>query len=114
MFIRISANSIRSALVLAAVLSRCANPAFAQSPAATDAVQPPATGAAVTGSAPVTTPSRSSTENFFTRLAKAYAEDWKELSSSDAGPASRGTPSPVEGPPFPFSDWPSGGSVVIG
>jgi hypothetical protein len=53
------------------------------------------------------------TGGFFQRLAKAYKDDWKQLPSSDAVPAFRSTPSPVEGPPFPFSDWPYGGSVVI-
>jgi hypothetical protein len=53
---------------------------------------------------------------FFGRLVKAYADDWK--GTADAGsapsPARRGTPAPVASPPFPFSDWPYGGSVVIG
>ena len=47
---------------------------------------------------------------------QAYADDWKAAPSgeaSSASPAFRGTPSPVDGPPFPFSDWPYGGSVVI-
>jgi hypothetical protein len=58
--------------------------------------------------------------NLFERFAKAYADDWRSApnavatSSSDAAaPAFRSTPSPVDGPPFPFSDWPYGGSVVI-
>lgn len=57
---------------------------------------------------------------FFQRLFHAYASDWKNSSSSSAaglpGPDSlrRGTPAPVNGPPFPFSDWPYGGSVVLG
>ena len=58
-------------------------------------------------------PARPATGNFFQRLAKAYADDWKSAPSNDAGPKFRGTPSPVDGPPFPFSDWPYGGSVVI-
>jgi len=65
------------------------------------------------GGAIVTPTPAAPTGNFFQRLAKAYSDDWKELPSSDATPAFRSTPSPVEGPPFPFSDWPYGGSVVV-
>jgi hypothetical protein len=52
--------------------------------------------------------------NFFERFARAYADDWKSQ-PADSGPAPkfRGYPSPVNGPPFPFSDWPYGGSPVI-
>jgi Putative beta-barrel porin-2, OmpL-like. bbp2/Carboxypeptidase regulatory-like domain len=52
--------------------------------------------------------------NFFRRIFKAYADDWKGSTSSGADPERRLTPAPVDGPPFPFSDWPYGGSVVIG
>jgi hypothetical protein len=67
-----------------------------------------------TQTAPPTSPSDPA--NFFQRFMKAYADDWKPSPSTaaSAAPAFRGTPSPVEGPPFPFSDWPYGGSVVIG
>jgi hypothetical protein len=51
---------------------------------------------------------------FFHRLVRAYANDWKGTTSSGADPVRRGNPAPVDGPPFPFSDWPYGGSVVIG
>jgi hypothetical protein len=54
--------------------------------------------------------------NFFRRLFQAYAEDWNPR--SNAAPPSeapyRGYPAPVPEPPFPFSVWPYGGSVVIG
>jgi hypothetical protein len=51
---------------------------------------------------------------FFRRFKKAYGDDWK--GTGDPGPEAkrRGFPAPVDGPPFPFSDWPYGGSVVIG
>jgi len=53
--------------------------------------------------------------SFLRRLAHAYYADWTGTSESSAAtPAFRGYPSPVDGPPFPFSDWPYGGSVVIG
>jgi len=51
---------------------------------------------------------------FFHRLVKAYADDWKGATSSGPDPLRRGFPAPVDGPPYPFSDWPYGGSVVIG
>ncbi len=53
--------------------------------------------------------------SLFHRLVKAYRDDWK--GSDDpvaAAPVRRGYPAPVESPPFPFSDWPYGGSPVIG
>jgi hypothetical protein len=51
----------------------------------------------------------------FARFIKAYADDWKG-GPADSGPAPkyRGFPAPVDGPPFPFSVWPYGGSVTIG
>ncbi|HET7893202.1 MAG TPA: TonB-dependent receptor [Candidatus Sulfotelmatobacter sp.] len=68
-----------------------------------------ATAGAVAETAPHPAPG-----NFLHRFFRAYADDWKAPSSTDAAaPAFRGTPSPVDGPPFPFSDWPYGGSVVI-
>jgi hypothetical protein len=53
---------------------------------------------------------------FFTRFFQAYADDWKPTDSSASTPAPkfRGFPTPVDGPPYPFSVWPYGGSVVIG
>ena len=51
---------------------------------------------------------------FLKRLIKAYADDWKGTTTSGPDPPRRGYPAPVDGPPFPFSDWPYGGSPVIG
>jgi len=53
---------------------------------------------------------------FFTRFFQAYADDWKaaDPNASTPAPKFRGDPAPVDGPPFPFSIWPYGGSVVIG
>jgi hypothetical protein len=53
---------------------------------------------------------------FFTRFFQAYADDWKATDSgtSTPPPKYRGDPAPVDGPPFPFTIWPYGGSVVIG
>jgi Putative beta-barrel porin-2, OmpL-like. bbp2/Carboxypeptidase regulatory-like domain len=68
--------------------------------------------------------------DFFSRLFKGYADDWKpqptaapaDVPSTDASSSAttsselqrRGYPAPVDGPPFPFSDWPYGGSIDIG
>jgi hypothetical protein len=54
--------------------------------------------------------------SFFRRLFKAYADDWKPTVSGPSAPvpAFRGDPAPVNGPPFPFSVWPIGGTVWIG
>jgi hypothetical protein len=54
---------------------------------------------------------------FFTRLGHAYLDDWT-VDSSGAPPAPdpprRGTPAPLNSPPFPGADWPIGGTVGIG
>ena len=52
--------------------------------------------------------------NFFSRLGQAYMQDWKGTASSGPTPSYRGFPSPLTIPPYPFADWPYGGSVVIG
>jgi hypothetical protein len=56
--------------------------------------------------------------SFFRRLFRTYADDWKPLAAVAAAaapaPAFRGDPAPVNGPPFPFSTWPTGGTVSIG
>jgi hypothetical protein len=58
---------------------------------------------------------RTTAGNFFRRLFRAYWDDWTGRSATDAAdPRRRWTPAPVSGPPFPFSDWPYGGSPVIG
>jgi hypothetical protein len=51
---------------------------------------------------------------FLGRLFQAYADDWKGTTPATTAPGKRGVASPVDGPPFPFSDWPYGGSVDIG
>lgn len=52
--------------------------------------------------------------NFLQRLGKAYWKDWTEKASGAEAAPHRGFPAPVNSPPFPFSDWPYGGSPVIG
>jgi Putative beta-barrel porin-2, OmpL-like. bbp2 len=51
---------------------------------------------------------------FFQRLGHAYLDDWKGSTTEDDNAPRRGYPAPVSSPPFPFSDWPYGGSPVIG
>jgi hypothetical protein len=56
---------------------------------------------------------------FFTRLGHAYVDDWMGYSNGvPAAPAPaperRGTPPPLNSPPFPSGDWPIGGTVEIG
>jgi hypothetical protein len=53
---------------------------------------------------------------FWKRLARAYADDWHPpASAANAPPAKfRGDPAPVDNPPFPFIDWPMGGTPYIG
>ena len=55
-------------------------------------------------------------QSFFHRLGRAYTADW-----AGNGPATavaqqerRGTPAPLFSPPYPASDWPIGGTPVIG
>jgi hypothetical protein len=52
--------------------------------------------------------------NIFRRLGRAYAEDWNGTAPATPEAPRRGFPAPLASPPFPFSDWPYGGSPVIG
>lgn len=52
---------------------------------------------------------------FFTRLGRAYVADWTGKTATDPNaPRRRGTPAPIASPPFPSTDWPIGGTQVIG
>ncbi|WP_152428350.1 outer membrane beta-barrel protein [Methyloferula stellata] len=57
--------------------------------------------------------------NFFSRLYHAYADEWGPPKPADPNaPASRRPspfpPSPVDTPPYPFTEWPFGGATTIG
>ncbi|MGA8222419.1 MAG: outer membrane beta-barrel protein [Candidatus Acidiferrales bacterium] len=91
-------------------------PCFAQGAAA-----PATAGNAAGNSAASATPGaggstdqKDAAGGFFTRLWRAYEDDWKGTAQSGAEPARRGLAAPVTNPPFPFADWPYGGSPVIG
>ena len=51
---------------------------------------------------------------FFHRLSEAYSDDWLGKSPESPEPPRRGYPAPVSSPPFPFADWPYGGSPTLG
>jgi len=51
---------------------------------------------------------------FWKRFAKANGDDWHDRTASGPDPGFRGYPAPESDPPFPFTVWPYGGSVVIG
>ncbi len=53
---------------------------------------------------------------FFHRLGRAFTADWAGNGPATAVPQQtrRGTPPPLNSPPYPAADWPIGGTVVIG
>jgi hypothetical protein len=59
-------------------------------------------------------------DNFFTRLYHAYADEWGKPPVADPNappgrrPVSEMAPAPEDIPPYPFTDWPFGGSSTIG
>lgn len=72
---------------------------------------------------PTPKPTNVASRSFFKRLSQAYLTDWRGPAPASvdppavqpaASPAFRGTPAPVDGPPYPFSVWPYGGSVTMG
>jgi len=66
---------------------------------------------------PGSVPPLASRPGFFTRWGKAYVADWSgNAPGTDASLVSkrRGTPPPIFSPPFPATDWPIGGTVLIG
>src|SRR3984957_16367744 len=67
--------------------------------------------------AATTLPAAPAPRGFFTRLGHAYLDDWTVNSNGQPPapePARRGTPAPLNSPPFPGADWPLGGTLEIG
>lgn len=72
------------------------------------------TGAATPASPIVASASTKPRGNFFSRLAQVYADDFAGKNDNGPTPPRRGWPAPVSSPPYPFMDWPYGGSQTIG
>ena len=55
-------------------------------------------------------------QSFMHRLGRAYVADWSGNGPGTAvkQAARRGTPAPIPSPPYPASDWPIGGTPIIG
>ena len=105
--------------LLPAVIAGCCPPAYGQSIEESAGNMPMAMGqAAPTASPAGSVPSTADPSSFFRRFIKAYADDWKPAATNASAPAPvpafRGDPGAVNGPPFPFSSWPIGGTVWIG
>ncbi len=68
------------------------------------------------GASKTTEPAKPPLDNsFFHRLGRAYVADWSGTAPSQVTTETRrGTPAPLPSPPFPASDWPIGGTNVIG
>lgn len=81
-----------------------------------DATSSSATQSLPAAPAPAATGTTADSAGFFTHLGRAYVADWSghspitQATSQDR----RGTPAPISSPPFPASDWPIGGTPVIG
>jgi hypothetical protein len=107
-------NQLWLLAAIAAIL--CPACAFAQGASDPPADQTPAsTQAPGANPAPPANSNIALHGNFFERFFKAYYDDWNPpAGSADQAPPFRGDPAPVDGPPFPFSVWPYGGSLVIG
>jgi hypothetical protein len=65
--------------------------------------------------APASTPAPAANlqGNFFKRFYNAYAQEMHENGTDEPETARRIPPSPLNSPPFPWSDWPYGGAPVI-
>ena len=62
------------------------------------------------------TPTPPLDHSFMHRLGRAYAADWAGNGPATAVPQQprRGYPGPILSPPYPASDWPIGGTPIIG
>jgi len=55
----------------------------------------------------------SEASGFLSRLSRAYQADWNPPAEASPDAPRSWYPAPVSSPPFPFSDWPYGGSPVL-
>jgi hypothetical protein len=95
-------------------LSETVADAAAVAESASTTGQAPASDAAA-AKTPTAVPTVQLQGNFFQRFFQAYKYDWRGTPPSfGTAPAKRGYPQPVTNPPYPFADWPYGGSVDIG
>jgi hypothetical protein len=66
------------------------------------------------GSSHVESLSKPGGSSFFQRLRKTYSGDWRSNAAESADRPRRGLAAPDSSPPYPFSDWPYGGSPTLG
>src|SRR5579862_968388 len=93
-------------------------PAWAQSDSSQDQAgsQTPAPGPAA-GATPANSDpleAQPAPKGFWSRLAKAYSDDWHPGPDTGPAPPYRGDPPVESNPPFPFTIWPMGGTNLIG
>jgi hypothetical protein len=79
----------------------------------------PAASTSSSADPPATAIASGSSRGFFAKFAQAYRDDWSAVQrdappSTASAPKFRGDPVPESGPPFPFGQWPIGGTVWIG
>ncbi len=91
------------------VAAASTTPVLAATPSETSSSQTPAP-------APVAATPPALDQSFMHRLGRAYVADWAGTSPGTAVPQAnrRGTPAPIFSPPYPATDWPIGGTPVIG
>jgi hypothetical protein len=66
------------------------------------------------GSSSVKASTNPSQRSLLERLAKAYGDDWFATTAPLVDSPRRGFAAPESSPPYPFSDWPYGGSPTLG
>lgn len=84
---------------------------------ATADVTPEYSSSAQTPAPAVATPAPAPLDqSFMHRLGRSYVADWAGNGPGTAVPQKprRGTPGPIFSPPYPATDWPIGGTTVIG
>jgi hypothetical protein len=107
----------KAAIVLILVVMAVASGRAQESSSSSSAAETPAAPApdATADSAPARTPVKTEGKpGFFVRWGRAYMTDWTGAASSEPAPQRRGTPAPIASPPFPATDWPIGGTQLIG